>query len=215
MNFLRNVSIAQRLGMGFGLVLVLLALMSGIATLQMARLADNTAYFSVNLVPSYEAEHHISQALGDIRRFENRHILSNTDAEKDAAEARIAEARKTIMAGLDRYARDLVSDDEDRRDMTDARAAIETYFANWDTLRSISRLTLTDPSKTAEATKFIVGPSAAAYDSANQALQKWWGYNVSWPPNRPRPPARRMPVPKPSSWDWPASRLCWGSSRRS
>ena len=178
MNFLSNVSIGRRLGLGFGLVLVLLILMAGTAIVQMAHLADNTAYFSVNLVPSYEVEHQIARELGDIRRFENRHILSNTNADMDAAEAKIAAARKVLIAGLDRYAKDLVSDDEDRRAMTEVRTAVEAYFATWDKLRPISRQTVTDSSKTAEATRFLAGPSSAAYETAHQAVQKWWDYNV-------------------------------------
>ena len=71
----KNLKIGARLGLGFGLLLALITLMAGIAAWQMGRLANNTSYYQVNLVPSYQAVHEISLALSDIRRFENRHIL--------------------------------------------------------------------------------------------------------------------------------------------
>ena len=64
----KNLKIGARLGLGFGLVLALLTLMAGVAAWQMARLADNAAYYAVNLVPSFEAEYEIATALGEDRK---------------------------------------------------------------------------------------------------------------------------------------------------
>ena len=85
-----NMKIAARLSLGFGLLLTLLILMAGVGAWQMGRLADNSNYYADNLVPSYEVEHEVGLAISDFRRFENRHILSNTDAEMDEVEAEMA-----------------------------------------------------------------------------------------------------------------------------
>jgi len=174
----RHLKIGTRLTLAFGLLLAILCAMAGASAWQMNRLADTASYYAVNLVPSYETEHEVALALGDMRRFEFRHVLSNTDAEMDKLEERIAVARKRVDEGLDKYAKDLVSDDQDRRALEDTRAAVAAYFAQWDKVRPVSRLTVSDPSQTAEATRLIAGDSAKAYEAAHAAVASWWAYNV-------------------------------------
>jgi methyl-accepting chemotaxis protein len=174
----KQLRIGQRLALGFGLLLALLAAVAGLSAVQMGRLAESADYYTVNLVPSYEAEHNIALALSNIRRFEYRHVLASNDADKDTSEAKIVEFRKAALADFDRYAKDLVSYDEDKHAMTEARAAMEAYFAEWEKLRPVSRLTSTDPAKLTEVTGAITGPSAHAYEEAHNAIQKWWAYNV-------------------------------------
>ena len=131
----KNLKIGARLGLGFGVVLVLLCFMAAVAAWQMSRLADTATSYAVNLVPSYEVEHEIALALSDMRRLENRHILLNTDAALDEAEAGIADKRKTIAASLERYAKDLVSDDENRRAMEAVKSALDAYYKEWEAVR--------------------------------------------------------------------------------
>ncbi len=173
-----HLKIGQRLALGFGLLLALLALVAGIAAVQMSRLADNALYYAINLVPSYETQHRTALALGNVRRYEYRHVVSNTEAEMDMDEAKVTEQSKVALAGFDRYAKELLSDDEDKRLMTEARTATEAYFAEWEKLRALSRLKASNPSKGAEATTMIMGESVKAYDAAHNAIQTWWDYNV-------------------------------------
>ena len=173
-----HLKIGSRLGLGFGLVLALLSTMAGISWWQMGRLADNSTYFSLNLVPSNETEHEISLALADLRQFELRHILSNTDAQMDEVETKMTDLRKSVTANLDKYAKDLVSDDEDKRAMGDVRASLTAYYAVWEKVRPVSRLKVTDPSKTQEATKLTLGTSLKVYETTHAAIGKWWAYNV-------------------------------------
>jgi CHASE3 domain sensor protein len=58
----KNLSIAARLALGFGLVLALLTLIAGGAAWQMSRLAENVTSYALNFVPSYEVEHGIEPA---------------------------------------------------------------------------------------------------------------------------------------------------------
>ena len=176
---LNNLPIGKRLALGFGLLLALCCAVSGMASFQMSRLADNARYYVVNLVPSYEAEHEISLGLGDIRRFEYRHVLSNTKEDMDKMESKISESRRKIGEAVDRYAKDLVSDDKDRQLLEAARTALQAYYAVWDRqVVTVSRATTADPTKTAEATQLMVGPGSAAYEAAHAAVQAWWNYNV-------------------------------------
>ncbi len=175
----QNLKIGSRLAVGFGLLLALCCALSAISLFQMHRLAENIGYYADNLVPSYEKQHEISLAIGAIRRAEFRHVLSNTTEEMAAQESRIAEARAQIDKDLDHYAKQLLSDDRDRQALETLRAALQTYYGLWDQqIVAISRGTVTDPNKTAEANQLMTGASLKAFTAANEALQNWWEYNV-------------------------------------
>lgn len=173
-----QLKIGTRLALGFGLLLSLLVLIAGLAGWQMSRLAANTDYYDINLVPSFQVQNRIAIALGNIRRTEFRHVLSTSAADMSALEQRIAGYRQTVDESFDAYAKTFVSDDEDRRDMETARAAVNTYYAEWEKVLPVSRATTSDPSKLADATKLLVGSSADAYEAAHTAVASWWDYNV-------------------------------------
>ena len=173
-----NLKIGVRLSLAFGLLLALIVLMGGGAAWQMQSLSANTTYFVENIVPSLEAQHQLGMAIGDIRRLQYKHVASNTDAEMTQIETGIAAARKTADAIFDRYAKDLISDDEDKRDMVATRDALLILDKDWAELRPVSRLTSTDPSQSEVANKMLQGSSAHDYDTVQAAITKWWDYNV-------------------------------------
>ncbi|WP_157119303.1 methyl-accepting chemotaxis protein, partial [Azohydromonas lata] len=174
-----NFKLSTRLFLGFGLVLALLAVIVGTSAWQMSKLADNSNYYAVNLVPSFQAEDKIGINLGNLRRFEYRHILSNSASQMDELEAKIDRYRKELYASLDLYAKDLLSDDEDKRLLQQARTAIDAYQAIWDgQLKPTSRQTVQDPAKMAQATAIATGPSAKAYEEAHEAVRAWFDYNI-------------------------------------
>ena len=175
---LKNLKIGTRLSLAFGLLLALLAAMAGIAAWQMERLSANTTYFVENLVPSYETEHRMALALAEVRRQQFQHVASNTVAEMTQIEADMAANRKVIGDGFEKYAKDLVSDDQDKRDMDQARAAVAVLDKDWEELKPVSRSTATDPSKTEVANQMLLGASARDYAAAQTAIAKWWDYNV-------------------------------------
>jgi len=175
---LEKLRIGMRLSLGFGLLLTLLCLMAGFGAWQMSKLAENTTYFSVKLVPSFEAEHAIAMAIADERRFEYRHVAVGDDAGKNEAEAEIATARKAIQAQLERYGKDLISDQTDRQDFERARDSIIAFQAEWDKIAPISRLSIKDPSKRELVDRLVTGDSAMAYKAAQAAVTQWWGYNI-------------------------------------
>ncbi len=174
----KNFKIGARLGLGFGLLLALLTVTAGVAAWQMGRLADNSTYYAVNLVPTYQAQHELALSLASIRRFENRHILMTTDAGMDEAEAKIASARKVIATNLDKYAKELVSDDADKQAMMKVKDALDAYYAEWEHVRPVSRKKVSDPTQTAAATSLLIGESARKYGVAMGAVDHWWEYNV-------------------------------------
>ena len=174
----KNLKIGARLGLGFGVLLALLIAMAGVAAWQKGELAAVSSTYAVDLVPSAQAQHEISLSLASIRRYENRHILMNTDAEMDEVEAKIQASREAIAANLDMYAKQLVSDDADREAMNKVKSALDDYYAQWDKVRLVSRKTATDLTQAEVATKLLIGDSAHRFEIAVDAVDQWWDFNV-------------------------------------
>ncbi|WP_374427548.1 methyl-accepting chemotaxis protein [Ideonella dechloratans] len=174
---LKNLKIGPRLGLAFGVLLALLALLAGVSLVQMGRLADNASYYAENLIPSYQAEYEISGLLGDYRRDGYQHILTSSDAEMASYETKMATARSGIDKVLDHYAKELVSDDEDKRLLEAARTAVQAYDKAWERARALSRQTATDPTKTEEANR-LMNEATPVYEAAQSAVKAWWDYNV-------------------------------------
>ena len=175
---LNHLRIGRRLQLGFGLVLALLSAMAGVSAWQMARLDESTIYYVDNIVPSSQVQHEIALALSEMRRFENRHILLPSEASKDSAERKMAELRKSIGQNLDKYAKDLISDDTDRHSLEQVRRALETYYSAWDEVRLASRKTVGDLNQVEVAATLLTGESARLYELAHKAVTQWWDYNV-------------------------------------
>ena len=175
---LNNFKIGTRLNLGFGLLLALLCVMAGLSAWQMRRLADISTIYAVNLVPSFDVETKVALGLGNLRRFEFRHILAKTDVERDDIEARMAGFRKTIAENLDLYTKTLVSDDEDRRELERVRAGVTAHYAAWEKLQPVSRAAGNDPAKRAEAAELIKGASAQSYEALQVGMNSWVAYNI-------------------------------------
>jgi len=175
---LQNLKIGQRLTVGFGLLLALIGVTAFVSVLQANRLADAAEYYGINLVPSYEAQHKIDSTLRELRGVQFQHVLASRAEQMTAIEAKIAQHQKDIAALLDKYDRELVSDDKDKQLLATVRDAVGRMNASWEQVLPVSRQTVTDPTKTDEANAMMLGASAQAYDSAVAAVAAWWDYNV-------------------------------------
>ena len=175
---LNNFKIGTRLNLGFGLLLALLCVMAGLSAWQMRRLADASTFYALHLVPAFDVETKVAVGLGNLRRFAFRHILANTDAEKDEIERKMAVIRKTIGENLDLYAKTLITDDEDRRALEGVRAGVTAYYAAWDKLRPVSRAIGTDPARRTEAAELIKGASSQHYEALQLDMANWFAHNM-------------------------------------
>jgi methyl-accepting chemotaxis protein len=174
----KNLKIGARLGLGFGVLLALLILMAGVSVWLKGNLAAVSSTYAVDLVPSAQAQRDIALSLASIRRYENRHILMNSDAEMDEVEAKIQAAREAIAANLDMYAKQLVSNEADREAMNKVKNALDDYYAEWEAVRLVSRKTVSDLTQTEVATKLLIGDSARKFEIAIEAVDRWWDLNV-------------------------------------
>ncbi|MCA6215540.1 MCP four helix bundle domain-containing protein [Ideonella sp. B7] len=172
-----QLKIGQRLGLAFGTLLALLALVAGVSVLQMSRLAANSQFYADNLVPSYQGQHEIALLLGDLRRISFAHVLADNDQDMTDYETRITQAQAQLEKAFDHYGKALVADDEDKRLLSAAHEAILAYGRSWASVREVSRQTISDPSKTVEA-RTRLKATLPSYTAAQAAITAWWTYNV-------------------------------------
>jgi methyl-accepting chemotaxis protein len=72
------------------------SVLAGVSAWQMKQLADNSAYFAENLVPSYEKEHKIALGLSDIRRLQLQHVAASNITDLNKFESEIAQSVKGV-----------------------------------------------------------------------------------------------------------------------
>jgi methyl-accepting chemotaxis protein len=177
MQFLSQMKIGTRLFAGFGSLLALLLGISALSAWQMARLAANTEYYAVNLIPSYQTSYDIGLALSTMRKLEFRHVMESGDAGKARVDAEVQAAGKVIKDSLSLYSKDLVSDAEDKALIEKAKLATDTYMAGWAKLQAASRASLSDPTQLTEAQRLLL-EEATVFDTAQKAVAASWNYNL-------------------------------------
>lgn len=161
---LDKLKLSTRLAAGFGMVLLLLAVVAGVSSWQMRALAGNTEAFAGNIVPSLQLQKDIAMSLAAVRRWELRHVVSDSSTEMDAMEVEAAKEHKALAAAIARYEKEMLVDDEDRRHLERTRAAVDAYLASWDKVRIASRRTAQDPSD--KEAKAALGVGMKVYQAA-------------------------------------------------
>ena len=178
MESLGKLKIATRLAWGFGLLVVLLLGMAGMAVLQTKTIYDALDYYAANTTPSLDAVKSWQDQLDKIRTLQAKHIMANTDAEMTAIEASIQQAGDQLKRAVSGYEK-LLSNDEDKRLWQEVAQTTNAAILGWDKLKAISRLTPSDPSKAEEARVLFVGESEAQFNAASRAIDKEWDFNVA------------------------------------
>ena len=173
-----NLKIGFRLALGFGLVLALMSLMAGASYWQMKDLADSANFYSVNLVPAYDAEHLMAQSLAEIRQREFQHAAAANADEQKNLQVAMEKTRKTIESQFAFYLDNLVADEEDKHRLVAARDALSNFYAEWSKIEPVSQAAVGDPAKQAEVQKLLLGASSTAYDAAQAGLAQSWAYDV-------------------------------------
>jgi methyl-accepting chemotaxis protein len=172
-----TMKLSTRLAAGFGVLLLLLAAVVGMASWQMHSLAGNTEAFADNIVPSLQEQNTIGLSLAAIRRWEMRHVLSDSAGEMETIESEIDKERKTLYGAIDRYAKDMLVDDEDRRHLEATRTAVGAYLVSWEGLRTISRKTASDPNAEKEVKAALLA-GLKVYQTAQREVDEWWKFNI-------------------------------------
>ena len=178
MESLGNLRIGTRLAWGFGLLVVLLMGMAGMAARQTQVIYDALDYYTANTTPSLESVRAWQDQLDEIRTLQAKHIMANSDAEMTAIESSIQQAGDKLKRSVSDYEK-LLSNDEDKRLWQESSPRPTLPLPGWDKLKAVSRLTPNNPAKAEEARGIFVGESEAHYKAASSAIDKEWDFNAT------------------------------------
>ena len=78
MNLFRDLKIATKLGLGFFVVLLLMAIMGAVALSEMSKVNDQSTEIATNWMPSINFIHETNTATSDYRIAELNHVLAET-----------------------------------------------------------------------------------------------------------------------------------------
>ena len=178
MGFLGSLKVATRLAWGFGLLVLLLIGMAGMAARQTQAIYQSLDYYTVNTTPSLEAVKTWQDHLDRIRTLQAKHIMANTDAEMTAIEATIQKSADQLRRAVLDYEK-LLSNEEDKRLWQDVIASTGAAVTGWDRLKAVSRLTPNNPAKAEEARQVFIGESETQFVAASNAIDKEWAFNAA------------------------------------
>ncbi len=130
--------LSQKLTGAFVALMVLTLIVGGVGVYNMARVNASTEEIATSWLPSVKVLGDMRAAANQIRRAESDHLLSSTDAERGAAETRMAEA-KAFLAKREADYGPMITSPEEHALYQDYRKALQTYLAVQERLLASSR----------------------------------------------------------------------------
>ncbi|CAM8669593.1 Tar Methyl-accepting chemotaxis protein [Comamonadaceae bacterium] len=109
-----NLKIGTRLYAGFGVLLLLILLVVGLALNRLAALEGAAKAIAENALPSVQEANHLNTLISDFRIFEMQHALSIEEGAKQDIEKVLDATQANIKASRERY-EPLISSDEEKR----------------------------------------------------------------------------------------------------
>jgi methyl-accepting chemotaxis protein len=173
MNLFRDLKLATKLGLGFFVVLLLMAIMGAVALLEMGKVNQQSTEISTNWMPSINFIHQMNTATSDYRIAELNHVLSET-AEKMAQYEKDMEALLVqIKTSRDSYEK-LVSSDEESKLLAEFDKLFKQYLEVHNQM-----IPLSEAMKTQEAMVLLNGESQQLFNEFSAALMKLVELNVT------------------------------------
>lgn len=111
-DFFRNLKTAHKLGLGFGLCLLLAVLVGAVAITRMAQLDANTKTLKGDTVDGLSGMAHISGAMREVRIDEYRLLVANSPADISEAQSLLTPQLQKAQDGLKEYGATLTQADD-------------------------------------------------------------------------------------------------------
>ncbi|WP_034412256.1 methyl-accepting chemotaxis protein [Derxia gummosa] len=179
MNSFNRIRLSQRLALGFGLVLLLLAAIVGVALLQMGNIDAAARDVSGNTVPSLTALAQMRDGVSGVRRTDLRIALAGDEKGRATADADRDKRWKSFVDAHAEYGRAYVSDDEDRRRWAAIGTAAEAYQRHWLMLRAELAAATGDTDKLqAVRTRIAEGDLRKVAATVLDSVEEDWQYNL-------------------------------------
>ena len=132
-------TIAKRLLSLISISIACIVIVGSYTIYQLKIVGDDGNYLVVNTLPSYENLYTTMIELQQIRALTFKHVLYEDPATMAEAEKQIGEARTTVIGNLDKYGKELLTNDEDKQLWSTAQKDVQAYLAVVDTVLGYSR----------------------------------------------------------------------------
>jgi len=172
MSLLNNLKIFTKLMGAFGIVLVLFLATGVYALMQMSTMNDSANELADNWMVAVDSAQTMDSLIGDFRRIELEHIISDSAQEMAANEQRMDEIMARLATVTERF-EGLLALPEEKALFERYQAALAGYQAEHQELLAISRTNNVD-----RALSFYRGDSRAAYGTISDILDRNVAYNV-------------------------------------
>lgn len=126
MDLLKNFKIGKKLGLAFGLLLVLTLALGIVSMFEISKVNGNTVDIATNWLPSVQAVGRLALDTSAFRRHELNYMLTSDEKTKQAGAAGMKEMLVTIEKDEKTYEA-LISSPEERQMYTDFRASWDKY----------------------------------------------------------------------------------------
>lgn len=168
---LRNMNIAPRAALGFGLVALLVFVLGGFALLQMSNMREQSVQVDNNWLPSVMSLGEMSQDILRLRTLTLRLMLNREEAALRNNEARAEQLRSDLHVNQQRYEQ-LISSPAEQAIYDRFKAAEQRYLQEQGELMAFSRQALLD-----EAMAVANGEMNQHADDMARALAELTGLN--------------------------------------
>ncbi len=166
MTHFSNWSVKTRLLAGFAAITAGALLIGLVSIWQMGRMDRATTDVTGNSLPSVIAMGELRGDINELRRWELRHVMATTPEAKTELEGKVSETVKRIDTTLDRYEKDLISNDKERGLFKTLR---ENYVAYGQTRARLFKLSREGWDAQLDAQKFLLGDSQKTLDDTLKA----------------------------------------------
>ena len=167
---MQNMTIGKRLGLGFGVVLVIVAILGGFTAYQLRNVETSVDQIVVDSLPGTALSGAI---MGNVKAAYTdalEHIASTDAKEMDAAQADILRIRGVLTKQFEDYQK-TITQDEDRANFEKIQPLRKVFLETMD-----ASLALSKDGKKAEALTYLhekVQPTFEQYDAAVVGLAEW------------------------------------------
>jgi len=172
---LDRLTLRARLAWAFGLLLVLLIAMAGMAARQIATIHGALDYYTATTTPSLAAVKSWQEKVAAIRMLQAQHLMTVSADEMGVLEGSIDQAYAQLNQALTAH-EPLLVDDEDRELWKAVADSTALALTNWDKLKTLSRASLADGDKVEEARRLFTGKSERLFKATMSAIDKEWEF---------------------------------------
>jgi methyl-accepting chemotaxis protein len=166
MNALGNLNIGKKLGLGFGLVLVLATTLAWTGIFELSKINANTVDIATNWLPSVRILGQFATDAATERRYELAYLLATEQGQREQYKEKMTSAQDAVTQDTKTYEPLISSSDE--------RELYGNITTGWNNYMDVNRrvVELQGQNKGADASKLSLGDGLRAYSAFTSALDK-------------------------------------------